>query len=94
MRLMDYIDKPEYLYQPTHAFKRLIRLVAAEPDSAEVVLRMRIRLRHDRGRALWHKGIYDLRLCETFGGCLIVTNPRSTLSPTLKAEEASMEGRS
>jgi FkbM family methyltransferase len=68
MKLMEYIDKPEYLYQPAQALKRLTRLLTAEPDSAEVVLpwglRMRIRPREDLGRALWQKGIYDLTLCE------------------------------
>jgi hypothetical protein len=66
---MDYIDQPEYLYQPAQALKRLTRLLTAEPDSAEVMLpwglAMRIRPRDDLGRALWHKGIYDLTLCET-----------------------------
>src|SRR6266436_10220417 len=68
MRFIEYIDKPEYLYQPAQALKRLTRLLSAEPDSAEVVLpwglRMRIRPREDLGRELWHKGIYDLTLCE------------------------------
>jgi len=68
MRLIDYIDKPEYLYQPAQALKRLTRLLTATPESAEVVLpwglTMRIRPREDLGRALWQKGIYDLTLCE------------------------------
>lgn len=68
MRLIEYIDKPEYLYQPAQALKRLTRLLTAEPDSAEVALpwglKMRIRPREDLGRALWQKGIYDLTLCE------------------------------
>jgi FkbM family methyltransferase len=68
MRLTEYIDKPEYLYQPAQALKRLRRLLTAEPESAEVVLpwglTMRIKPREDLGRALWHKGIYDLTLCE------------------------------
>jgi FkbM family methyltransferase len=68
MRLMESINKPEYLYQPRQAFKRLTRLLATEPESAEVMLpwglQMRIRPREDLGRALWLLGVYDLTLCE------------------------------
>jgi len=56
MRLAEYFDKPEYLYQPAQALKRLRRLLTAEPESAEVELpwglTMRIRPREDLGRAL------------------------------------------
>ena len=56
MRLTEYFDKPEYLYQPAQALRRLRRLLTATPDSAEVVLpwglTMRIKPREDLGRAL------------------------------------------
>ncbi len=66
---MKYINKPEYIYQPRQAFKRLTRLLTTEPESAEVTLpwglQIGIRAREDLGRALWHLGVYDLTLCET-----------------------------
>ena len=68
MNLIARINKPEYLYQPHQLLRRLTRALRREPGEVDVVLpwglRMRVRPREDRGRPLWHFGIYDLVLSE------------------------------
>ncbi len=68
MRLAERFNKPEYLYRPRQALRRLAQAVLPEPEIADVLLpwglRIRARPGEDLGRAIWRLGVYDLTLSE------------------------------
>jgi FkbM family methyltransferase len=68
MRLSERFTKPEYLYRPQQALRRLAHAVLPEPERTEVMLpwglKIRVSPREAIGRAIWQLGVYDLSLSE------------------------------
>ncbi len=60
--------KPEYVFQPAQAIRRLRRAFADAPASAVVRVpwghRLSVNPREDIGAALWYLGVYDLPVTE------------------------------
>jgi FkbM family methyltransferase len=68
MKLIERIIKPEYLYQPRQALRRICQTFQPQPETVNVPLPwklgMTVRPSEDLGRALWRLGVYDLPLSE------------------------------
>ncbi|MBD2310994.1 FkbM family methyltransferase [Desertifilum sp. FACHB-1129] len=67
MKLISYLNRPEYIFRPTQVYQRFLQRTSSQPFERVQLpwgIEIKIRPNEDLGLAIWKMGVYDLCVTE------------------------------